>query len=459
MRSWILASVVVSVSVAGVAWGEVETEPIGNLRLRGEGFDTPSADATKESSYGFFNARLRGGVDVKWNHWMFHGVIQAAGSLELPENGAFAIGPVYTSANGGETNPGRVSLLELSAAYRTSTFYAVLGRQKYAEGMEAKTGIPYLDAVKKRRLAERLIGNWDWVNVGRRYDGLAIGMEDDDRKLDAYVLRPLAGGVNYKDAHEWLDDLTVVGLTVTGKYDRLISSSDLRLFGIYYDDSRPGAIDAMGNDIRITTLGASVLAGNEGNDLLAWFAYQLGDWRAEDHKAWAFIVEAGHFYDFGHGGKIRAGYAHSTGNDNPADDNHRSFYNLLPTNHKFYGSMDYSAFSNLRDVYVILAWSFAEKWSARTALHAFFLTNKTDAWYGGSGPFNESLLGYVGRRPAGGGDFSSYRLGQELDLDVNWSFHTKHKLQAGGGVFWGDKARQDTGAIFNWCSGSSRSRR
>ena len=438
MRYLFWTTLSIGVLLASESFAEPKITTGGELRLRGEGFNTPAPVTGMDESYELFNARARGTADAAWEKISVHAVLQAAASLGLPKNGAFAIGPVYTAANTGVTDPGRISVLEFSTAFKSPRFRATLGRQKYAGGVETMTGVPYLDAIKKRRLAERLIGNWDWVNVGRRFDGIALGTQSENTAFDGFLLRPLSGGVNYKDAHEWLDDLSVFGATITGRYDRWIPSAEARLFAIQYVDQRPSAISASGEDLRITTVGSSFLTGTQDTDLLLWGSYQFGDWGLVDQKAWAFFVEAGHKFETTSGlATLRGGYAHASGDDGGAD--HQSFFNLLPTNHKFMGSMDYNAFSNLREVFVQATWVFDPRVKVRTAVHAFFLAKKTDAWYGGSGPFNEGVLGYAARRP-GSGDFLNDRLGQEFDLDATITLPKKHTIHLGGGVFWGDKA-------------------
>lgn len=431
---WILAP-----APAGAAPDEGDGPPVEvsyNLRLRTEAHDTPAGNPALDRDFYFHNARFRLGLDAARGAWRFHAVLQGAAAFDLPDNGAFGIGPVYTAANDGDTDPSQAGVAELTAGWHGERGGFTLGRQRWADGLETLTGVANLDAVKRRRLAERLIGNWDWVNVGRRYDGVSgeLGL-GDTAHLSGFAFRPLAGGVDYDDAFEQLDDLAVYGLTLTARHGAWLPHTELRLYGLVYDDERPGALAAAGGAVDVTTWGTSLLAGNDANDLLVWLAWQQGDWGPADHDALAWIVEGGHRFTLADLPLVlRGGIAQASGDDGGND--HGTFFNLLPTNHKFYGSMDFSAFQNLRDLYAELLLGAGKPWSLRLALHRFELVERTDAWYGGSGAFDEVRLGFAPRRPPTG-SFSDRHLGDEIDLSATWALGHGFKLDAGVSAFLG----------------------
>jgi hypothetical protein len=310
------------------------------------------------------------------------------------------------------------------------------------EGAEVLTGVASLDQVKRRRLSERLVGNWDWPNVGRRFDGLTLGVDLDRVHLSGLALRPLAGGIEYRDAFEELDDLTVYGVTTTGKYGTWLPRAEVRLFALRYDDGRPGAVAAAGGDLEIMTWGASFLGGGDRGDLMLWGAVQTGDWGPAEQDAWAFIAEIGHpFAGAPAAPVLRAGIAAASGDRRPGGA-HGAFFNLLPTNHKFYGSMDFCALSNLRNLYVEVQLRPAERLAVRAEVHSFALLAERDAWYGGSGAFDEAALGFPARRPAAG-RFSSTSLGSEVDLELTWTLGHGLTLAGGAGWFAGGAAAEE----------------
>ena len=92
-------------------------KPAFDLRLRSESWDAPARNTTSDSSYDFSLVRARLGVDLAWEHWTLHGMIQASGAVGLPENGSFGAGPNYVTANDGDTDFGVIGAAELSAIY------------------------------------------------------------------------------------------------------------------------------------------------------------------------------------------------------------------------------------------------------------------------------------------------------------------------------------------------------
>jgi len=60
---------------------------------------------------------------------------------------------------------------------------------------------------------------------------------------------------------------------------------------------------------------------------------------------------------------------------------------------------------------------------------------------GGSGPFSDFVLGYAGRRPAGG--FADGTLGWELDVEASFKLPRKLKLDAGVSFFDGTDAAEE----------------
>ncbi len=406
-----------------------------DLRLRQEVWDAPARTAAADSTYDFSLVRARLGLDLTWTHWTLHGMAQAAGALGIPENGSFGAGPTYFTANDGETDFGVIALAELSAIYQKDGLRAVLGRQAYADGFEIPTGSASLDRIKRARLGDRLVGVFEWPNVGRRYDGASLGYGRGGGHVSAFALRPLTGAFDHRDAFRSIDDVTVAGGAFTAKYNTWIPSSEVRAFAIQYEDDRRVA---PAGGLSLTTAGGSYLWGDARGNVLVWAAVQGGDWGTADQEAWAVAVDLGRELD-GLPGKpsVHLAFEQASGDGRPGGA-HESFFNLLPTNHKYYDLIDFTSFSNLRDVYLETWLSAGSKVKVRAALHQLSLVEKQDAWYGGSGAFQESTFGYTPRRPAGG--FPSTDLGRELGTDVNWTIREGLQLTVGGAYFWGGDA-------------------
>jgi len=434
--SWAAALAVLIVLETGAALAAPPTiKPTFDLRLRSESWNAPERNTSTDSTYDFSLVRARLAIDLGWEHWTLHGMVQASGAVSLPENGSFGAGPTYVAANRGDTDFGVIGIAELSAIYQREGLRAVVGRQPYADGFEIPTGVASLDRIKKARLGDRRIGVCEWPNVGRRFDGASLGYGHDGAHVAGFALRPVSGAFDHLDAFDSIDGVTVFGGTFTGKYGVWIPDAEFRAFAIQYEDDR--RVAPVGG-LSITTAGGSFLLGNPKGNVLVWAALQSGDWGRADQDAWAVAVDLGRELDALPGKpSIHLAFEQASGDGQPGGA-HESFFNLLPTNHKYYDLVDFTAFSNLRDIYLETWLSAGPKVKVRTALHDLSLVEERDAWYGGSGAFQEGSFGYTPRLPAGG--FPSKDLGRELGTDVTWTIREGLQLAVGGAYFWGGAA-------------------
>lgn len=416
-------------------------KPFIEARFRLESTQTPIASASLDRDYAHQHARVRLGLDLAWRRLTLHGALQGTALSGVPSNAGFGIGPVYLAANRGDTSPEDLSLAEFSARYQNAGLDIAAGRQRFADGIELLPGIAYLDDVQRSKLGERLLGNWDWPAAGRRWDGVTAGYRRGAAHVSGFYLRPLQGGVNVQQAFHSFDSLEVYGATLFSPYAAWLPRSAFRLQAIHYDDERPAARASAGATLSLDTLAVSAIVGDDDDALVLWVATQSGDWGRSRQDAQAWFAGAGHRFSTTHGQPtLYLGYERASGDG--AATAHGTFFNLLPTNHKFYGSMDYFAFSNLRDVYLEAAWKPAVAWRLQAGLHSFGLADPGDAWYGGSGAFDDRSLGYTARRPASG-RFKSRDLGRELDLEATWSFRPGFELRGGGGLFHGGDAARE----------------
>jgi hypothetical protein len=397
-----------------------------NIRLRNELWNTfEKKEAATDNTFDFFLVRARGFVDIFWRNITLHAMVQGVQGLNLPENGAFGPGPMYFSASGNDEDPGDFKPIELSLQIKDLPFpgfYLKGGRIGIEEGAEVLYGEPKIDWIKKARLSERLVGNWDWVNIGRRYDGGMVGYGNRIFDLNLFGARVLQGGFDFDDGYEELDDVAVVGGAFTLKKDAILSDTEFRVFNIFYFDNRTPAKDVAGNNLEINTTGLSILGaydlGPGQIDLLLWFAFQTGNFGDLNQKAFGFIGEIGYqFLQILWKPWLRLGVAYASGDDDPSDSDHSTFFNLVPTNHKWYGYMDAVAFSNLEDYYFQLMLEPHSKIGFTIDGHFFRLASGDEVWIGGSGAFNNKAFGYTFFRPVEGEEIKR-NLGAELDFTL-----------------------------------------
>jgi hypothetical protein len=188
---------------------------------------------------------------------------------------------------------------------------------------------------------------------------------------------------------QWRTDEVVAYLAFNLTRPSFDPKSDARFYYIYHSDARPLDIRTLDrNHIEIHTEGANYLhvfpVGAAGVlDLLAWGALQQGRWGFLDHRAWIYDVEAGwQPAKLPRVPWLRIGYGRSSGDDDPADGDHRTFFQLVPTAHIY----AWSAFYNLENdedgfVQLILRPIAGLMW--RTDFHSIRLTEGRDLYYTG----------------------------------------------------------------------------
>ena len=396
-----------------------------DIRLRNELWSTfERQGADTDRTYDFFLIRARGFVDIFWKNLTIHVMGQGVKAFNLPENGAFGPGPLYFNASDQDTGPGNFQVVEAYLHLKDMHgFYLKGGRIGILEGAEVLYGEPKIDWIIKARLSERLIGNWDWVNIGRRFDGGAAGYANKNLDLNLFGANVTFGGYDFDDGY-WkdLDTVVVFGGSFTLKQDVIVPDTQFRVFNYFYVDDRTPARDLAGDDLEINTTGVSVVgaydAGPGQVDLTLWFAFQLGNFGDLDQKALAFIAELGYqFLNVPWKPWIRAGIAYASGDGNPDDSDNGTFFNMVPTNHKWYGYADAVAFMNLINPYLQLILTPHEKVSFAVDGHLFRLASDDEVWISGSGPFNNQAFGYVFNRPVEGEGIEK-NLGGELDFTL-----------------------------------------
>jgi hypothetical protein len=187
------------------------------------------------------------------------------------------------------------------------------------------------------------------------------------------------------------------------------SRGEWRAFALHYHDgrgtvktdNRPLAVRAAETrNIRLVTLGGHALGvfdrGPGKIDVLFWGATQFGRWGALDHRAGAFALEAGYQFNARRNPWVRAGYFRSSGDGNPADGDHTTFFQMLPTP-RIYAQMPFFNLMNNQDLFVEFRWKPLPRLALRTNVRHLQLSSRQDLWYAGGGAFENRTFGYAGR--------------------------------------------------------------
>ena len=215
-------------------------------------------------------------------------------------------------------------------------------------------------------------------------------------------------------------DINVFYGALTGQTGMGPTAGEWRVFGIGYRDYRDGIKDgtvlktdnrapaarkADHEPINIGTFGGHYLrtvpTPHGPIDFLAWGAGQFGSWGTLDHRAGAFAAEAGWQPQAlkAVAPWFRGGYNYGSGDGNPNDGRHGTFFQILPTP-RVYARFPFFNMMNTGDGFgeVILRSSGRLKiLSLRTDVHVLRLANENDLWYAGGGAFQASTFGFSGR--------------------------------------------------------------
>ena len=284
------------------------------------------------------------------------------------------------------------------------------GRFEFFDGTEVTPADATLAALVRDRIAQRLIGNFT-----------LLGYREKFRRIS---LRAVAAVAQFhdcgRDSHQRSVPDGWLGLDAHGTDLRCADGPDQggqknpgewRIFGIYYDDwrhvlktdNRPTALrqQDMGN-IKIGTYGGHYLQTVQSDagtaDFLLWGALQSGAWGSLDDRAGAFAGELGFQPDILKVVRpwLRAGYFYGSGDGNPADGKHGTFFQILPTARQ-YARFPFFNLMNNEDAFGELILRPRKNVTTRSDIHALRLANSNDLWYTGGGAFQPWTFGYTGR--------------------------------------------------------------
>jgi len=319
------------------------------------------------------------------------------------------------------------------------------GRFDYKDAMEVTYDNPKIMWLKKVRLAERLIGPFGWSAFTRSFDGGQVSLDKDLFNITAMVSHPTEGG--FENDHRTISKITLVATTLTLKHDKIIPNTENRLFYYFYGDDRSTpkvdntlpASQVNQGKIEIHTMGFHLLnAVNFGPgvaDFLLWGTGQFGKWGGLTHKAWAWTAEMGYqFTSLPAKPWLRIGYFISSGDSNPTDSDHETFFQILPTARK-YALFPFYNLMNNEDLFIQMIVKPIRKMVVRTDFHFLQLNERDDRWYMGAGATRRrgNIFGYIGRPSLGSTD-----LAKVLDISVNYDLNKHINLNAYYGHAWGD---------------------
>jgi hypothetical protein len=161
-----------------------------------------------------------------------------------------------------------------------------------------------------------------------------------------------------------------------------------------------------------------------------------------DHLALAAHAAGGHTWTQAWGEpRLGLEYNYASGDRDPADDQHGTFDNLYPTNHKFYGYMDFVAWQNIHNLRLTGSLKPLKGLTLTLDYHAFWLADTADAFYQVNGTPRGRVNGAqtgIAANPVGYGANPGYDayVGSEVDLVATYVIRRLGNLQVGYGHFF-----------------------
>ena len=429
----------------------------GSLRLRFESWDWfETASADNDYNFGAALLRLAVGQQKDKFEWQVEGAFPLL--IGLPDDaiapapqGQLGMGASYFAASGRQDGSAilKQAFVRFKRLGGDAPSSLKIGRFEFTDGAETTPADATLAAVKRDRIAHRLIGPFSFTHVGRSFDGLHYARQTKGANLTVVAARPTEGVFQLRSLYELDVDFYYGALTRPLKARG--GEAEARVFAVHYHDgrgtlkadNRPQAVrDRDAENIRMTTVGGHYIgafkAGAGKVDVLFWGVGQFGDWGMLAHRAGAVAVEGG----FQPGGKLadrlkpwaRGGYFRSTGDGDPADGRHHTFFQMLPTP-RVYARFPFFNLMNLEDVFAQLMLKPQAKLGLRADARHLRLSSAQDQWYLGGGAFQADTFGYTAR-PSG----SKRTLGTLVDLSVDYNLTPRTALTfylggvRGGGV-------------------------
>ncbi|MBN2106588.1 MAG: alginate export family protein [Deltaproteobacteria bacterium] len=418
----------------------------GEVIARYEYWQWFAAPADK-NEYSYWFQRTRLALKLNSKHFDFLVEPQYVHMFGLPDDavsrapqGPLGMGGLYYLHNERE-DPYRLGFYQAYLRLRDLFHQDIsvkVGRFAYSDGLEAVSGADGIkfNTLKNMRLSDRLISTFDWSAFSRSFDGALLAYTNRHINFTTSLFYPTRGGWD-KRFNNQIRDIQIITATLTAKRGALLPGAELAGFYYKYKDKRKVTqrIDNCGSiacpegvDIDIHMLGGRLIGlyglGPGQLDVLAWGGAQFGDWYEIDHRAFAFDCEAGYqFIGLPWKPWLRMGYYIGSGDDDPGDGDHGTFFQMAPGTRK-YELLPFYDLMNVKDLFFQLILRPLERMTIRTEYHCIRLSESRDRWYMGSGPTQEreSVFGYLARPTNGQTD-----LARELDIisDITVNQHCK----------------------------------
>ena len=287
--------------------------------------------------------------------------------------------------------------------------------------------------------AQRLLGGFNWSNIAQTFDGGKLGAHFSTfhTQLDIFAgektnnkspkqADDLFDGSNKDRVWAYYATAKAFGETLIENY--LVRRATYK--NVSFGPSGSSEIDDY------TFGGRLKKSFSNGIDYELEVAGQWGDFRDQDVAAMMAVGIVGYTFQAPWQPRAAFEFDYGSGDSDPTDGKMTAFDNLYPTNHLFYGYMDFISLQNLNDYRFQI--SANKKLKLQGDLHLIFLDTPKDSFY--------SAARAVTRTAAASLSDVSPHVGNEIDLTVDYKLNNYVNVHAGYSHFFAGKYLQETGA-------------
>jgi len=324
-------------------------------------------------------------------------------------------------------------------AHKSTAFVNRLDlHQLYGEFKSPWEQIPVSVKVGRQELSygdERFVGAFGWSNVARVFDAVKVIFSPVEWfQVDTWFSQVVK--VNRSQADSAAHDDNFYGTYTSLKPIRDHTLDTFLFIRHNLNNEIVGEKPGERGQLKEYTVGNRFKGKKWNFDYGIEWAWQFGSRAHDDIKAWAWHNDIGYtftsvpwdpFIDFE--------YNHGSGDSDPRDGTFENFDNLFPTNHIYYGYMDFASLRNMDNIKIGAGVTPHKKIKFSVDYHWFFLDTNGSAWFNAG----QSVI-----RPTTAG--ASATLGQELDLLAKWTLTKYLSLLMGYSHFHAGAFVRDSGA-------------
>jgi hypothetical protein len=391
----------------------------GSVRTRVESWDWFNPGSGAQNQYTFPGSILQFGISRSKKNFDWQLQFAAPVLPGLPQNaiapgaaGQLGMGASYYAANDRNRSAAMAFVRQGYVRWKfggEEKQSVRIGRFEFLDGAETTPADRTLLSLKKDRIAQRLLGNFGFTDVGRSMDGAEYSATRGNVNVTLLASRPTRGVFQTDGWGDLNVDVFYGVLTVAfpGK-----TAGELRAFGLGYVDDRNNVLKtdnrtavarrADAGHIDLGTYGAdyirNVPTAAGSFDALLWGVVQNGSWGALRQRSYAWAAEGGWQPNVFRPVRpwLRGGVDYGSGDNNPNDSTQGTFFQILPTPRP-YARMPFFNMMNMRDAFGELILQPGKRVTVRGDIHSLRLANANDLWYSGGGAFQPWTFGYTGR--------------------------------------------------------------